>query len=214
MIMYNYYYIPAKKFSSREIRELLISVTVLTLAFAIAFSNVFFNKRIMSFLYILPVSLAAVLTGFFLHELGHKFVAQKYGCWAEFRMYPQGLLLALIISFFGFVFAAPGAVMIAGNVDVERNGKISAAGPLMNVLVALSFLPIVLLPKPSFIWIVCVFVSFINIMLAGFNMIPFPPLDGSKVFRWNKIVWTGMLIIIVIIALLVYPYYLHMFLYL
>lgn len=212
--MYDYYYIPAKKFSSREIRELLISVTVLTLAFAIAFSGVFFNKRIMSFIYILPASFAAVSTGFFLHELGHKFVAQKYGCWAEFRMYPRGLLLALIISFFGFVFAAPGAVYITGAIDTERNGEISAAGPLTNILISLVFLPAVLFLPSSFIWVVCVFVCFINIMLAGFNMIPFHPLDGSKVFRWNKVVWIGMLIIIVMLGLLIYPYYLLMFSYL
>ena len=212
--MYNYYYVPAKKFSSREIRELLISVAVLTFAFSFAFSEVFFNKMIMRFIYILPVSLAAVSTGFFLHELGHKLVAQKYGCWAEYRMYPRGLLLALIVSFFGFVFAAPGAVYIAGNVDIERNGRISAAGPFTNILIASVFLPAVLFLTPSFIWVLFVFVCFINIMLGGFNMIPFYPLDGSKIFRWNKMVWMGMLLIIVMLGLIIYPSYAIMLSYL
>ena len=212
--MYQYYYVPAKKFTSEEIRHLLISVAVLTFAFSFAFSDIMYAGGVMRFIYILPVSFAAVSTAFLLHELGHKIVAQKYGCWAEYRMYPKGLLLALILSFFGVVFAAPGAVYIAGNVDSERNGKISAAGPLTNILISSVFLPVVLLLNPSFIWILCVFVCFINIMLGGFNMIPFYPLDGSKIFRWSKMVWVGMLIIIVIIGLIIYPYYKIMLLYL
>lgn len=212
--MYQYHYIPSKKFSDREIRELLISVIVLTFAFAIALSNIAYNRNIMLFAVVLPVSFTVVVTAFLLHEVGHKMVAQKYGCWAEFRMYPRGLLFALIFSFFGFVFAAPGAVYIAGNVDSERNGKISAAGPLVNIGIALGFLPAVIFFPLSFIWVVCVFVCFINIMLGGFNMIPFYPLDGSKIFRWSKMVWTGMLIIIVMLGVIIYPYYALIFSYL
>jgi Zn-dependent protease len=212
--MYPYYYVPAKKFTSEEIRHLLISVAVLTFAFSFAFSDIMYAGGVRRFIYILPVSFAAVSTAFLLHELGHKIVAQKYGCWAEYRMYPRGLLLALILSFFGFVFAAPGAVYIAGNVDSERNGKISAAGPLTNILISSVFLPVVLLLNPpSFIWILCVFVCFINIMLGGFNMIPFYPLDGSKIFRWSKMVWVGMLIIIVMLGVTIYPYYARIFSY-
>jgi Zn-dependent protease len=37
-------------------------------------------------------------TGFVLHELAHKYSAKYYGHFAEFRMSPQGLALALIIS--------------------------------------------------------------------------------------------------------------------
>lgn len=212
--MYQYHYIPAKKFSSREIRELLISVIVLTFAFAIALSNITYNRNIMLFAVVLPLSFTVVVTAFLLHEMGHKMVAQKYGCWAEFRMYPRGLLLALIVSFFGFIFAAPGAVYIAGNVSRGQNGKISAAGPLVNIGIALGFLPVVIFFPLSFVWVVCIFVCFINIMLGGFNMIPFYPLDGSKIFRWSKIVWVGMMIIIVMLGLIIYPYYMIMFLYL
>ncbi|MBU3902123.1 MAG: site-2 protease family protein [Candidatus Thermoplasmatota archaeon] len=212
--MYPYYYIPAKKFSSREIRELLISVIALTFAFSFAFSDIMYNRDVRRFIYILPVSFAAVSTAFLLHEIGHKIVAQKYGCWAEYRMYPRGLLLALILSFFGFVFAAPGAVYITGNVDSERNGKISAAGPLTNILIALVFLPFVLFLNPSFIWFLCAFVCLINIILGGFNMVPFYPLDGSKIFRWSKMVWAGMLIIIVMLGVTIYPYYALIFSYL
>jgi len=31
--------------------------------------------------------------------------------------------------------------------------------------------------------------AYINTWLALFNLIPFGPLDGAKIFRWNKGLW-------------------------
>src|SRR3989338_6112404 len=134
-------------------------------------------------------------TGFLLHELGHKFVAQKYGCFAEFRAFNQFLILAIIMSFFGFVFAAPGAVMINGPVGVRRNGKISVAGPLVNLALALFFLSILLVPPAGILKTIAVYGFLINSWLALFNMIPFGNLDGAKVLRWNKPIYALVVII-------------------
>jgi len=46
------------------------------------------------------------------------------------------------------------------------------------------------------------FVAYINVFLAFFNLLPFGPLDGAKIFRWKKELW-GMLIGIDIIIFLV-----------
>ena len=35
--------------------------------------------------------LIAVGPAFLLHEIGHKIVAKRHGCWAEFRADPKGL---------------------------------------------------------------------------------------------------------------------------
>ena len=34
----------------------------------------------------------------------------------------------------GIVFMAPGAVMVAGNITREQNGKIAIAGPISNLI--------------------------------------------------------------------------------
>jgi len=143
------------------------------------------------------ISLATVGSGFVLHELSHKFVAQRYGFWAEFRVWPMGLVLALVTSFIGFIFAAPGATYISGmNISQSQNGKISLVGPLTNIAVAVAFLPLVIFSPglPAF-WVDLGSEGFsINIFLALFNLLPVPPLDGSKVFSWSKLNWAAVFV--------------------
>jgi Zn-dependent protease len=64
---------------------------------------------------------------------------------------------------------------------------VAAAGPATNILLALIFgilirLGGVLDLSPSFLQL-SGYIVFINILLALFNLIPFPPLDGSKVIE-------------------------------
>ena len=59
-------------------------------------------------LYYVLLAVAAALTGFIAHEMAHKVVARRLGYWAEFRMWPMGLLLSIITSVGGVLFAAPG----------------------------------------------------------------------------------------------------------
>src|SRR3989344_6599798 len=83
------------------------------------------------------LSAITVGLGFLIHELCHKFVAQRYGLAAEFRASFFMLVLAILMSFAGFVFAAPGAVLIMGNPNRKQNGLISVAGPISNIVLAL-----------------------------------------------------------------------------
>ena len=95
------------------------------------------------------------------------------------------LALAFI---FGFVFAAPGAVFIMGQVGVVRNGRISVAGPITNLVLAVLFLPLIYFGG-DFVQILGLYGFSINTWLALFNMIPVWNLDGKKVFVWNKTVY-------------------------
>lgn len=182
------------KFTANEIRDLIIAFVVISLSFAIVQGG----RDPSLVLNILPIVMVGVGTGFILHELGHKFVSMKYGYWAEFKLWPQGLIFALLSSFLGFVFAAPGAVYTYANyMNDEINGKISIAGPIVNIIIALIFLAICVVVYPTvffsetslLIFLVCSVGYTINSFLATFNLIPFGNLDGSKVLTWNAGIW-------------------------
>ena len=136
--------------------------------------------------------LAIFISAFIIHELGHKFLAQFYRAWAEFRVLFYGAVITAIsaLPFFPFKFIAPGAVMISGNLSVARSGRVSLIGPLTNLAMGLGFLCVylVLAAVDSVSLILLVGVRF-NGFIAFFNMIPFMGLDGQKIFGWNKIVW-------------------------
>ncbi|MBS3816087.1 MAG: site-2 protease family protein [Candidatus Thermoplasmatota archaeon] len=177
-----------KGLSSTEKKHLIIALGVLTLAFAISFSGGFYGILSTTFPVFLLISFISVGTAFLFHELAHRRLARAYGCWAEFRMWRWGLILALMFSFLGFVFAAPGAVMIKGHITREQNGKISAAGPATNWLVGALFLTgsyFSNLYGIVFVPFVLAFVAFVNLFIGGFNLLPFGPLDGRKIFSWS-----------------------------
>jgi Zn-dependent protease len=177
--------------SKIELIDLLKSWIAISLAFTIASTGLNFN---INFLILMLISAFTVGIGFLLHEMAHKFVAQHYNCTAEFRSFDQMLIFAIVLSFIGFLFAAPGAVMISGRITRKENGIISAAGPLTNFALALVFLGLayfspVLIGAIGNIWVR----GFqINLWLGLFNMIPFGNFDGIKIFRWNPSLWIGM----------------------
>ena len=191
----------------RELKDLVVSALLLALAFGLAFSGGFRAlsdpaRLITMFL----IALVVISAGFILHELGHRFVARKFGCFAEYKMWTTGLVLAIMCSFFGFVFAAPGAVMIHPGADLggrpaltkQRLGIISIAGPAMNICLAMIFILLNGL-YPSLVFYLG---ARINTWLALFNLIPFGPLDGAKIISWDKKIW--LVAIIITIGLFIY----------
>jgi len=180
------------KISAYEKKELLKAWLAVSLAFAILFSGglggLFSIKIILSFV----ISAFTVGIGFLLHELAHKMLAIRYGCWAEFRSDNRMLVFMIAVSFLGFVFAAPGAVMIHGNIDRVKNGKISAVGPLTNIILAILFFLGYSISTGAINGIFS-YGFMINSWLAAFNMIPFWNFDGAKVFQWSRAVFGIMI---------------------
>ena len=193
---------------NNEIRDLVISAGALALAFGISFSGgITALLQPIALAYAVIASLLAVSTGFILHELGHRFMANRFNCRAEYKMWPSGLLLALAFSLFGFVFAAPGAVVIYPRVSLWGNahkltrkayGIISLSGPVMNLLLALIFLVINAI-YPSDIFLLG---KYVNTWLALFNLIPFMPFDGAKILAWDSRIWLAAAVIAVIMLLI------------
>ena len=91
--------------------------------------------------------------------------------------------------------------MFRGGSRNYETGQIAVAGPLANIIIAMITFPIYLfvLYEESLLGHIFGFVCLINAFLATFNLLPFGPLDGTKVIRWNATVW----IILFMIALMI-----------
>jgi len=189
-------------FSKIEIQHLAISVFVMS--FIIAYSNTG-GQWVNSVFWLiwLPIALVVMAPAFVLHELGHKIAAQHFGYWAEYRMWGRGLmfafLLVVISSWIGspFVFIAPGAVYFRARGGFKHSGedvgKVGLAGPLVNLFLVLVFASIGLLSTGAILSGIAFLGAYVNAFLAIFNLIPFPPFDGQKVYKWNKQIWGLMM---------------------
>jgi len=110
------------------------------------------------------------------------------------------LPLLMIFSGTGFLFgwAKPCPVdprrfrhLKRGQIVVSGAGPLSAAGPLSNLLlallltlVALVVLRLIPAPVPPAVALGLKLSIGLNIVLAIFNLVPLPPLDGSHILQW------------------------------
>ena len=183
-----------------EIQEMIVSMLAIVVAFSIAvwgfgvfFQSDFFIKGI--------ILLFTIGIGFISHEMGHKYAAEKFGSPSRFMMWPQGILLMLLIAPFGFIFAAPGAVYIFKRMTTRENGIVSLAGPMVNMMLFLLFALILIFSSlfefglSSVVLMICTLGMWINALLAMFNLLPIFILDGAKVIKWDFKIWLGAFLI-------------------
>lgn len=133
-----------------------------------------------------------LLYSIIIHELAHGWVAFRLGDpTAKYmgrltlnplkHLDPVGTIMLFI---FGFGWAKPVPVNLYNITDRRGLTLVSSAGIIANIIFA--FFGVLLqqlleLPPSSSLGIMLYFFVQINIMLAAFNLIPIPPLDGSKI---------------------------------
>lgn len=122
-----------------------------------------------------------------LHELAHKFTAMAFGLSANFYIWPFGIFLAVFLKVIHspFLIIAPGYVGIPGLAQSNLTTAIIAfAGPAINlILFTTAHLILTRAKHLTRIQAVALYLTKqINLLLFIFNMLPIPPLDGSKVF--------------------------------
>ncbi len=208
----------AGRISPAELTDLFLSLIALVIAFSML------GERRLPGAEVFLISSIGVGSGFLLHELSHKFTAQRFGYWAEYRANRLGLILIILMAFAGFIFAAPGAVMIqkasafqdfysqdtASQEELKRQAKreellISLAGPLTNIVLAVIFFLLLASNTNGRLWAGAAgFALFINLTLAAFNLLPFGPLDGKKIFDASRTVWAIVAVPTILAALPVY----------
>lgn len=157
----------------------------------------------LSFILVIGIGLAGLIVGFTIHEFSHALTAHMQGDDTAHRMGRLtfnpvkhidllGFLLLLVV---GFGWAKPVQVD-PYNLRGGRLGMslVAFAGPLSNFILAfvlglvfrLDLLPVVIQPSrvsgfSEILGFAAFLAIFFNIILGIFNLIPLPPLDGSKV---------------------------------
>ena len=126
---------------------------------------------------------------FILHELAHKFMAQRLGYWAEFKINQQGLMLTLISLISPIKIIAPGAVMIGNIASWDHYGLVSVAGPATNIGMGIIYFMVALMTGNPTLNLLALIGIRINASLALFNLIPIGIFDGAKIMKWNRLVW-------------------------
>lgn len=179
-------------------------------------------SKLIDLLYTIP----AVVIAISLHEAAHGIVSYKLGDPTPKRdgrlslnplkhFDPMG---TLCLIFFHFGWAKPVSV----NPRYYKNKKtgmvlVALAGPLMNFLIAfLSIFSMFLMIKNmliteiwSYLYIFLIHLATINIGLGIFNLVPVPPLDGSKIlgailpsdkyFKYMQYEQYGMVILVLLL---------------
>jgi Zn-dependent protease len=137
-----------------------------------------------------------ILVAFPIHEFAHAMAAYQLGdstarLFGRLTIDPRAHfdpLGALLLALAGFGWAKPTPVN-PFNLRGGRSGEalVAAAGPLSNLILATAFaLPLRYIvgsgiDVPSLVTTTLSLLVFINIALFVFNLVPIPPLDGSKV---------------------------------
>lgn len=142
----------------------------------------------------LIMRLPAILIAISFHEFGHGLMAYLMGDDTAKRHGRLSInplkhidkvgFIMLLIAKFGWAKPVP---VNPRNFKNERVGifLVSLAGPLFNMILAIAtiFIAINIPIRSQYVYLFVENLIWFNIMLAAFNLIPLPPLDGSKVIE-------------------------------
>lgn len=203
--------------NTEEIRDMAISIVALGLAFAV----LFFGDGEPGFLAtpeVLPALVAATAlaaVSFLPHVFSHRVSSRAIKAYGEYSMWKPGIVITVLSPFVGpFVFAATGGMEMftkkgeryghwEPHLDIEQIGLVAVLGPLMNVMMAVIF---AFLAGAFTVTVQGQNLFFLgtqmNAFLAVSTMLPFYPLDGYKILRWETPIWIFVMVLSLLLFLL------------
>ena len=141
----------------------------------------------MPYLYLLP----GLIIGLTIHEAAHAITAKWLGddvAWRQGRVTLNplkhlSLFGTLALFVLGFGWGKPVEVNLYHFKSPKRDYLISSlAGPASNIVLSLLALGVLHLSLPHWLQSLMLSLFMINAILAMVNLIPIPPLDGSKIW--------------------------------
>jgi parallel beta-helix repeat protein len=132
-------------------------------------------------------------------------VAGKKGILAEYRLWWGGILIMILTTvIFRYVFGQPVRTEIEreDECDKKKLAIVMLAGPLVSILLSSIFL-VMYLMKGTYASLGLMGLE-MSLLTAVVTFLPISPMDGERVYVWNKIVWA----VIFFPVLFVYSYFL------
>lgn len=169
--------------SSQEIVVGIVSAVLVGMIFAYKDGLLFVLGAIVS--YVLISGLTGVI-----HEIAHRYYAYRYKAVAEYKFWSIGTVTMLFtVLAFSVPFGQPARTLVDynGEMGKHKTGVIALAGPAVSLSLAIVFL-LLLMYAGSFttLWKS----GFTMCMLACvYSLMPFEPMEGAKVLKWNKVAW-------------------------
>lgn len=162
--------------------------------------------------------IALILIGMtvFVHHAGQRMMALKLGFRAENKIWWYGLIISLLLVIItnGNIKFLAATSTIAHLMPIHRLGafrygpnlvtiaKIVLAGPILNIIFS------ALIKSLEWIGILNPYIAgklfTLNIVYAGWNLLPIPPLDGSKILYYSRLLYAFLFGTIISYVLLVY----------
>lgn len=204
-------------FNISEIRS--IAITILFLTFIVAFNDGNGEFQMSQWLANFLLWFIIITISVIVKQIGHRLVGLLYGFRVEYKIWWYGLMFGVLIAFVtrGHVWVlVPGGIMIhimkfhrlgwfRYGTNYRAFSIIALFGPLANIFFAtfVKTLQIWFHLFPAESAIVDKLFLF-NLAFAAYNLLPIPPLDGSRVMYDSRLIYVFVFVAIATYAILAY----------
>ncbi len=186
------------KFTQEELRGLIVSILILTFIVAYNDGSATFELThwALNFLQGLLIMTATVLV----MQAGHRLTGLVLGFRVEYKIWWNGLIIGLVAALLSrgkLWILAPGGIFLHHmaihrlgwmryGINVKALGLTALMGPVFNIIFGAIAKTIALwFPNAAFVPVLNK-VFFINIIFAVYNLIPIPPLAGSRFLYYSR----------------------------
>jgi PKD repeat protein/Zn-dependent protease len=178
--------------SALEIIVIEAAVIMVALAFILADRAELTLQNVLIYIIVGVISVV-------IHDFSHRWFATRHGHDADTQFWWLGTgIMFLTAWLYGNAFAQSyrNLVKRQGKEDAREMGIEMVAGPCMSIILMVLFLA--LIPAGG-IWAVVGGVGFsINLITAVYSLMPIGTMDGGAIWKWNRGVYLGLFIPMVI----------------